>query len=74
MARSSNGLQRPSGAINRPLLKLSATRGAAMTFTPPASATSDSPARSDWQARCTATSEDEQAVSTTMLAPARFRQ
>nr|WP_037908413.1 hypothetical protein [Actinacidiphila yeochonensis] len=65
-------MHRPSGAIRPLWLKLSAIRGLAITFTPPASARSASPARSAWQARCTATSEDEQAVSTTMLGPRRF--
>ncbi len=40
-----------------------------MTVTPPARAMSHSPPRSAWAARCTATSEDEQAVSTVTAGP-----
>ena len=43
--------------------------GVKMRLTPPASAKSHSPARRLWQARCTATSADEQAVSMAMLGP-----
>ena len=43
--------------------------GESVTLTPAASARSHSPARSDWIARCTATSDDEQAVSTTAPGP-----
>ena len=38
----------------------------------PASAISHSPARIAWQARCTATSDVEQAVCTLMLGPVRL--
>ena len=44
-------------------------RGVAMTVTPPASASVHSPDRSAWQARCSATSEDEHAVSTVTAGP-----
>ena len=47
------------------------TRGVAITVTPPASARSHSPARSAWQARCSATSDDEHAVSTVTAGPSR---
>ena len=40
------------------------SRGDDITVTPPASASEHSPKRSDRHARCSATSEDEQAVST----------
>ncbi len=43
--------------------------GVAMTDTPPAMATEDSPWRSDCAARWSATSEDEQAVSTVTAGP-----
>ena len=45
--------------------------GVAITATPPASARSHSPDRSDWQARCSATSDDEHAVSTVTAGPSR---
>ena len=47
--------------------------GSTITFAPPARATSHSPLARLWQARCTATSDDEQAVSTVMLGPSRSR-
>ena len=40
-----------------------------MTFTPPARASVASPLRRLWQARWTATSDDEQAVSIARLGP-----
>ena len=43
--------------------------GVDITITPPASARSHSPARSAWQARCTATSAEEHAVSTDTAGP-----
>ncbi len=45
--------------------------GVAITVTPPASASSHSPGRSAWQARCSATSEEEHAVSTVTAGPSR---
>jgi hypothetical protein len=45
--------------------------GVAITVTPPASARPHSPACSDWHARCSATSADEQAVSTVTAGPSR---
>ncbi|KYF50885.1 hypothetical protein BE08_28185 [Sorangium cellulosum] len=44
-----------------------------MRFTPPASARWLSPARRLWQARWTATSDEEHAVSTAMLGPSSPR-
>ena len=45
------------------------TIGVTITATPPASASEHSPVRSAWQARCSATSADEQAVSTVTAGP-----
>ena len=50
------------------------TSGSSIRFTPPARAMRDSPARRLWQARWTATSEDEQAVSTARLGPCKPEQ
>ena len=49
--------------------KITKGSGVRMTLTPPARASRLSPARRLWQARCTATSEDEQAVSTAIAGP-----
>jgi len=62
-ASAENALQRPSGASPRWRLNSRNRAGVDMTATPPASASAHSPWRSEWLARCTATSEDEQAVS-----------
>ena len=43
--------------------------GVAITVTPPASASVALPVRSAWTARCSATSDDEQAVSTVTAGP-----
>jgi hypothetical protein len=43
--------------------------GVAITVTPPASAADASPSRSARIARCSATSDDEQAVSTVRVGP-----
>ncbi len=48
---------------------VSVTKGSNTRFTPPASATLHSPMRRLWAARCSATSEDEHAVSTARLGP-----
>ncbi|GES10240.1 hypothetical protein Amac_038370 [Acrocarpospora macrocephala] len=45
--------------------------GLAITVTPPASASEQSPPRSACAARCIATSDDEQAVSTVTAGPSR---
>ena len=70
-AAAENALHRPSTA--RPRCRENSTKivGRVITITPPASARSHSPDRSDWQARCSATSEDEHAVSTDTAGPSR---
>src|SRR5207247_10542206 len=72
-ARSSKALLRPSGAIIPALESAIVFSGHRITFTPPARARPHSPRRKLWQARGTATSDDEQAVSTATLAPWRPR-
>jgi hypothetical protein len=67
-ARAENDLQRPSLALAGNPAKNS---GVAMTVTPAASARPHSPARSAWHARCSATSDDEQAVSSVTAGPSR---
>jgi hypothetical protein len=47
--------------------------GVSIRFTPPARATVLSPDHRERQARCTATREDEQAVSTVRLGPHRSK-
>ena len=47
--------------------------GVSIRFAPAASAMEHSPARRLWHARWTATSEEEQAVSTTRLGPCRSK-
>ena len=47
------------------------TPGVAITVTPPASASVAFPDRSAWHARCSATSDDEHAVSTVTAGPSR---
>ncbi len=68
-APAANDLQRPSPA--RPPCRLNSTNvvGVAITVTPPARARSHSPLRSACPARCIATSDDEQAVSTVTAGP-----
>ncbi len=70
-AAAEKGRQRPSG--DRPCMRVNSvnSRGVAMIVAPPASAIAHSPRRSDWTARCSATSEDEQAVSTVIAGPCR---
>ena len=70
-ALAENALQRPSGA--RPRWRENSTNddGVAITVTPPASASVQSPLRSAWTARCSATSDDEHAVSTDSAGPSR---
>lgn len=60
---------RPSGLRNPLLDSAIAVLGPPMMFTPPASATAHSPFQILCAARCTATSELEQAVSIVMLGP-----
>ncbi len=68
-ASAENALQRPSAARPRWWANSTNAVGAAMTVTPPASAIEHSPDRSDCAARCRATSDDEQAVSTVTAGP-----
>ncbi|PSK61810.1 hypothetical protein B0E53_06286 [Micromonospora sp. MH33] len=70
-APAANALHRPSGA--RPPCRENSENmpGAAISAAPPASAMSHSPARSACAARCRATSEEEQAVSTVTAGPSR---
>ncbi|BFO16848.1 hypothetical protein SHKM778_32360 [Streptomyces sp. KM77-8] len=63
----------PVGARPRWRLKALKVPGPPMTATPPARARSDSPALSDRTARCRATREEEQAVSTVSVGPSRSR-
>ncbi|GAA3226475.1 hypothetical protein GCM10020256_36990 [Streptomyces thermocoprophilus] len=68
-ADAENGLQRPSAAS--PFCRLNSTNapGRDISVTPPASAMEHSPRRSACTARCSATSDDEQAVSTDRAGP-----
>ncbi len=71
-AAASKVLQRPSSAsISGNCENEIAASGATTALTPPAIARSHSPSRRFWQAWCTATSEEEQAVSTETLGPRR---
>ena len=70
-APAPKALQRPSGASARCRLKSIQPSGVASTETPQASASVDSPDRSDRQARCSVTSDDEQAVSTVRAGPSK---
>jgi hypothetical protein len=47
--------------------------GRRIRFTPPTSAMSDWPFQMLWHARCVATSDEEQAVSTAKLGPCRSK-
>ena len=70
-AAAANDLHRPSAA--RPPCRENSAKipGDAMIATPPASAIEHSPDRSAAHARCSATSEDEHAVSTVTAGPSR---
>ncbi|MGX1370260.1 hypothetical protein RKD19_005619 [Streptomyces canus] len=70
-AASANALQRPSADSPRCRENSTNASGVVITATPPASAIVDSPPRTDCAARCSATSEDEQAVSTVRAGPSR---
>ncbi|KYF86719.1 hypothetical protein BE18_15425 [Sorangium cellulosum] len=70
-ARASKVLQRPSAASMPSLAIATHSSGASTRLTAPTMARSHSPASRLRQARWTATSEDEQAVSTTRLGPRR---
>ncbi|CKN46973.1 Uncharacterised protein [Mycobacterium tuberculosis] len=62
-------LHRPSRASARCRLNSTNAAGVAITVTPPASAKSHSPDRSDCTAKCSATNDDEHAVSTDTAGP-----
>src|SRR5882757_9799313 len=62
-AAAENDLDRPSAASAFCALNSSSDIGLAMTVTPPAIASVQSPSRRACTAQCIATSEDEQAVS-----------
>ncbi|CAM5380654.1 putative protein OS=Streptomyces antimycoticus OX=68175 GN=SANT12839_037260 PE=4 SV=1 [Streptomyces antimycoticus] len=70
-AEAANALQRPSEASPRCRLKSTKATGVDITIDPPTRASSHSPRRSACAARCRATSEDEQAVSTVTAGPSR---
>ncbi|GID94507.1 hypothetical protein Adi01nite_39190 [Amorphoplanes digitatis] len=72
-AASANALQRPSGARPPCRVKPEKPIGVAITVTPPASASEHSPLRSACAARCSATSDDEHAVSTVSAGPSSPR-
>ena len=71
-ARRTSCTGRPA-ARNPALAKLANTSGRRIRFTPPAMASSDSPSHRLRQARWTATSEDEQAVSIARLGPRKSK-
>ncbi len=66
-------MQRPSAARPRWRLNSMNMPGAASTVAPPARASELSPERSERAARWSATSEEEQAVSTVTAGPSRPR-
>ncbi len=68
-ADAANDLHRPSA--DRPRCRENSTKvpGVAITVTPPANARSHSPERNACAARCSATSDDEHAVSTVTAGP-----
>ncbi len=70
-AASANALHRPSGDSPRWRENSMNAAGDDITATPPASARSASPPRSAWLARCRATRDDEQAVSTVTDGPSK---
>ncbi len=72
-AAAENALQRPSRDSAPWRLNSVNMSGVAMTETPPARASEHSPWRSAWAAKCRATSEEEQAVSTVTDGPSRPR-
>jgi hypothetical protein len=72
-AAASKVLQRPSAANTPALEKLRLGPSVSITFTPPASASVDSPSRRLRQAMWMATNDDEHAVSTDMLGPRKSK-
>ncbi|EYT81386.1 hypothetical protein CF54_19845 [Streptomyces sp. Tu 6176] len=70
-ASSENDLERPSGDSPRCRANSTNVPGVDITVTPPTSAIEHSPARSALAARCSATSDDEHAVSMVTVGPVR---
>ncbi len=70
-AAAAKGLQRESGAIAPWVLNSTNVPGVAITVTPPASASEHSPDLSACTARCSATRDEEHAVSTVTAGPSR---
>ena len=70
-ADASKGADRPDGDSIPVLLVNTCMRGVSISATPPATAASHSPARMLSHARCSATSDDEHAVSIAMVGPVR---
>ncbi len=68
-AAAANALTRPSWESPRCLLNSVKAAGVDITITPPTTASELSLLRSDCAARCSAVSEDEQAVSTVTAGP-----
>ncbi len=68
-AAAAKALQRPSGESARRRLKSISIPGVVKAVTPPAMTSEHSPERSACAARCIATSEEEQAVSTETAGP-----
>ncbi len=68
-AAAAKGLQRPSAANPPCVLNSTNALGVDITVTPPTSASSHSPLRRACTARCSATSDDEHAVSTVTAGP-----
>ncbi|KPI11611.1 hypothetical protein OK074_9014 [Actinobacteria bacterium OK074] len=68
-ASAENALQRPSTARPRWRLNSRKKAGVDITATPLASAIVHSPCRNAWDARCSATNDDEHAVSTVTAGP-----
>ncbi len=66
-----NDLHRPSSAMPRCRETPTNAQDVDITVTPPASAIEHSPSRSACAARCSVTSDDEQAVSTVTAGPSR---
>ena len=71
LAEASKALHWPSGDSIPALARNSRSRPDRMMFTPPASARSASPRCRPVTARCVATNDDEQAVSTASAGPPR---
>ncbi|GAA3200056.1 hypothetical protein GCM10010451_58240 [Streptomyces virens] len=70
-AAAANALQRPSAASPRWRANSVNIFGVDMTVAPPARAREHSPWRSERTARCSATRDDEQAVSTVTAGPSK---